>query len=230
MRLSHPLLEEPLHWKEERVPVLVLEHPRIFRRMVWELSTQAAGETGEFVLSYDYEPLDCGDHLHVLRDYVALALDDRKLQNRFQTLLQSLLREELSFETDEFQQGAVRFLETVARHVEYPVSFSGGEYAVSLLKALKFQPVLDGEGPLERVIQYLELYHGLMKRQCFVLVEAHSYFTADELRSLFCMAAYRKCPLLLLEHHRPASLEGEDIRLIDEQMCELHLDTEEDFE
>ena len=87
MRLAHPLLSSPLHWKEGRVPVWVIEAPETFRSMVFMLSEQAQGEEGDFVLSLDYETLDCAEHVHVLRDLMCLSLDDRKLQNRFQARL-----------------------------------------------------------------------------------------------------------------------------------------------
>lgn len=229
MRLSHPLLSAPLHWKEGRIPVLVVEHPKVFRRMVWELSAQADGEVGDFVLSVDYEPLDCGTHLHVLRDYLALTLDDRKIQNRFQSLLQSLLQEELSAEADRLQQEIARFLETVLYQVDYPISFSAGEYILPLLKAIKLQAALDSEDPLERVMQYLDVYHGLMKQQCFVLVDAHGYFSEEELAGLFHFAADHKCAVMLLEHHCPHLLKEEDACLLDAQLCEMRLDTGEEF-
>ena len=163
MRLSHPLLSSPLHWQEGRVPVLVAEKPEIFRQLVFSLSAQAQGEEGDFVLSLDYETLDCADHLHVMRDYVYMVLDDRKLQNRFQSRLQWTVREELASPTDALQQQIGQYLQLVVGAMEYPVSFSEGEYVLPLLKALKCQPVLDGVHPLERLMQYIELYSGLMK-------------------------------------------------------------------
>ena len=226
MRLSHPLLSSPLHWQEGRVPVLVAEKPEIFRQLVFSLSAQAQGEEGDFVLSLDYETLDCADHLHVVRDYVCLVLDDRKLQNRFQSRLQWTVREELASPTDALQQQIGQYLQLVAGAMEYPVSFSEGEYVLPLLKALKCQPVLDGVHPLERLMQYIELYSSLMKEQCFVLVDAHAYFSDEELQQLYRMAGYQKWRLLLLEQRLAAPLPAEDICLLDASLCELRLDSD----
>ena len=225
MRLSHPLLSSPIHWRENEIPVLVIEHPKLFRRMVFSLSAQAEGEEGEFFLSLDYEPLDCGEHLRVLRDYVSLPLEDRKLQNRFQSLLQATVREELAEETDALQREIAGYLERLVSASDYPISLSGGEYVLPLLKALKCQPVLDGEEPLERLVQYLALYNGLMKDQCFALVEAHAYFSREELRELYRMAAYEKWRILLLEQRMSEPLPGEAFCLLDESLCELRLDS-----
>lgn len=225
MRLTHPVLSAPIHWRENKIPVLVIEHPKLFRQMVFSLSAQAEGEEGEFCLSLDYEPLDCGEHLHVLRDYFSLSLDDRKLQNRFQSLLQTVVREELTEESDALQQEIFHYLEHMALAVDYPFSFSGGEYILPLLKTLKCQPVLDGREPLERLMQYLTIYNGLMKDQCFVLAEAHTYFSREELLEFYHMANYKKWRVLLVEQRMSNPLPKETFCLLDEELCELRLDS-----
>ena len=225
MRLAHPMLSSPLHWKEGCVPVLVVEVPEIFRSMVFMLSEQAQGEEGDFVLSLDYETLDCAEHMHVLRDLMCLSLDDRKLQNRFQACLQWTVQEELAVSTHALQQHIAEYLQMVAGAVEYPVCFSEGEYVLPLLKALRCQPVLDGTHPLERLMQYIELYQGLLKNQCFVLVEAHAFFSEKELCELYRMAAYQKWKLLLMEQRLTTPLPQEEICLLDAGLCELRLDS-----
>lgn len=225
MRLTHPMLSAPIHIRENVIPVLVAEHPVLFRRFVLSLGRQAEGENGEFILSLDYEPLDCGEHLQVIRDYTALSVDNRKLQNRFQALLQSVVRDELQEQTDHLQQMIVDYLQTVITAIEYPISFSGGEYVSPLLKALKCQPVLEGEEPLEQLFHYLTLYHGLLKNQCFVLVGAHCYFSREELEELYRMAGYQKWRLLLLEPCAVVPLPNEEICLLDRDLCELRLES-----
>lgn len=64
-----------------------------------------------------------------------------------------------------------------------------------------------------------------MENQCFVLVGAHSYFSSSELKELYRMAFYQKWKLLLLEPGVGQILPGEDVVLVDEDFCELHLDS-----
>lgn len=224
MRLSHPLLSEPIHWKEGQIPVLIVEAQQTFRQFVFMLSGQAQGEEGDFVLSLNYETLDCAEHLHVIRDYAYLSPDDRRLQNRFQAHLQWSVREELAESTQQLQQHIGEYLQQVDETLIYPVSFTEGEYVIPLLKALKCQPMLDGSNELEKLIQYIELYSGLMKEQCFVLVNAHIYFSDAELSELYKMTAYEKWNLLLLEQQVNSPLPTEDICILDESLCELRLD------
>lgn len=229
MRLSHPMLSAPIRWREGRIPALVLEHPKIFRRAVFELSAQADGDEGEFVLSLDFGPLECAGRLHVLRDYVSLPLSDRNLQNKFQSLLQSVVREELQEKTEALQSDIASYLEAVTASVGCAASFSCGEYAVALLKALKYQPAIDEDGPLERLMQYIGLYCRLLKDQCFVLVGAHTYFSREELGGLFLAALNKRWNLLILERDIDAALPQEDVILLDGSLCELRLDLEDEM-
>lgn len=220
------MLSAPIHWREGMVPVLVAEHPEMFRNMVFELSNQASGEEGSFVLSFNYEPIDCAEHLHVIRDYVALPLDDRKLQNRFQKVLQTVVQEQLAAETDKLQQEIANYLSCVILQIDYPISFSAGTYVMPLLKALKCQPFLDGDSPLERLMQYIDLYNRLMPSQCFTLINGHSFFSSRELEELYKAALHQKWRLLLLDQTFSAPLQVEDVCLIDRSLCELRLDSE----
>ena len=224
MRLVHPLLSAPIHWAENQIPVLIMEDPRIFREMVFDLSMQAVGEDGPFVLSLNYEPLECTEHLQVIRDYVSLPLDDRKLQSRFQAVLHETVRETLQQETDQLDRMIGDYLRSVAATMDYPVSFSGGEYALPLLKAVKCQPVLDGDSPLEQLMQYFELYAGLTKNPVFVLVSAKSYFDDEELGQIYRMANYQKWKMLLLENRSTERLPWETSYIIDWHLCEIRLD------
>lgn len=90
-----------------------------------------------------------------------------------------------------------------------------------LVKALKVQPVLDGVSSLERLTQYIELYHRLMPRPCVLLVGLHLYFTSQELEQFYQLALYEKWNILVLEPHSYTPLPQEQICVIDGDLCEL---------
>lgn len=224
MRLYHPQMSDSIAWHENKVPVLVAENSRLFMLFVNQLSMQSEGEKGPFVLSYEYEPVDIAEHVIMIRDYLYLPVDDRKLQNRFQTLLQSVVMHELQDRTASLQREISEYLEQVCLHMDYPTAFSEGEYVLPLLKSLKLKPAIDGVTPLERLIQYMELYNGLIKDQIFVLVGAHAYFSDDEISQLYKMAAYERWRMMLIERYQPNHIDAEEIYLFDENLCELRVD------
>lgn len=224
MRLAHPQLSEPITFKENTIPVLILEDPKLFRNWVFALTEQACGEAGPFVLSINYEILDCADHLNVIRDFHDYPLDDRKLSNRFQSLLQAVMREELTQETDQLQNLIAEYLGRVRVEIGYPAEYNDGEYAVQLMKALKFRPSLDDDTDIGKLIGYLDLNAGLLKEQCFILVCAKSYFSSAELQELYKMVIYKKWNVLLVEPCAHEQLPNESTIILDSNLCELRLD------
>lgn len=225
MKLMHPLLTCPMELGQGRVPVLAVESPQLFRQWVFEWSAQSQGEAGTWVLSHQDEVLDCGQHLLVVNNYVHLSLEDRKLLNRFQALVQSVLWEELEEESVALQQQIQSYLSQLATQIPVPVGYGEGDAVWPLLKALKLQPVLDGVSPLERLTQYLELYHRLMPQPCVLLVGLHLYFSPQELERFYQMALYEQWNLLVVEPSQRPPLPQEQWRVIDGDFCELRVDS-----
>lgn len=225
MKLMHPLLSRPLELGRNRVPVLAVEAPQLFRQWALDLSGQSQGEEGSWVLSCQDEVLDCGQHLLVVSDLLHLSLEDRKLHHRFQTLVQSLMWEELEVESTHLQQSIQGYLARLASQIPVPVEYGEGDAVWPLLKGLKFQPVLDGVSPLERLTQYLELYHQLIPRPCVLLVGMHLYFSRQELEQFYQMALYEKWNVLVLEPHQCPPQPQEQWCIIDHDGCELRVDS-----
>ena len=94
-----------------------------------------------------------------------------------------------------------------------------------MLKAMAFWVDFDDLDLPEAIYEHIALYHRLLKDQCFVLVHAKAYLTAEELDRLYSMAQYQKWELLLLEaHFNENVLEPEQHTLFDADLCELRLD------
>ena len=225
MKLMHPLLTCPIELGQGWVPVLAVESPQLFRQWVFEGSGQSQGEAGTWVLSHQDEVLDCGQHLLMIDQYVHLSLEDRKLLNRFQALVQSVLWEELEEESMALQQHIQSYLSRLTTQIPVPVGYGEGDAVWPLLKTMKFQPVLDGVSPLERLTQYLELYHRLMPQPCVLLVGLHLYFSPQELEQFYQMALYEQWNLLVVEPYQSPPLSQERWHVIDGDFCELRVDS-----
>lgn len=225
MKLMHPLLTCPIELGQGWVPVLAVESPQLFRQWVFEWSGQSQGEAGMWVLSHQDEVLDCGQHLLMIDQYVHLSLEDRKLLNRFQALVQSVLWEELEEESMALQQHIQSYLSRLTTQIPVPVGYGEGDAVWPLLKTMKFQPVLDGVSPLERLTQYLELYHRLMPQPCVLLVGLHLYFSPQELEQFYQMALYEQWNLLVVEPYQSPPLSQERWHVIDGDFCELRVDS-----
>lgn len=230
MKLAHPLLSRPIKFQENRIPVLVLENPVAFRQFATELVHQSEGADGNFILSHQDTPLDCATHLHVMQDFIHTGEVEKRLQTRALSALLRRAQETLAQESHQLSQAVQEFLGKVALLAEYPVDYDQSENLSALLKAMDFHIDLDGLSPCEALHEQLSLMHRLAQNQCFVLINARTYFSPQELTQLYQMASYQKMHLLLLESHAPTPiLPWEETTLFDADLCELHLDFPEDL-
>lgn len=149
-----------------------------------------------------------------------------KQRNPFAEVLPTLLlrhaQEVMAEETFRLSVQLQEYLGKLAALADYPVAYEQSENLLPLLKAMEFRVDLEDLPPHETLYEYLSLLERLLKDQCFVLVQAKTYFSEQELLQLYSMAQYRKWNLLLLEAHAaPRRLEGEVHRLYDADLCEL---------
>lgn len=224
MKLMHPLFSEPILFPENKIQVLVLENPLMFRRLTTEIVQQSEGYSGEFVLSQNDTCLDCADHINVFFDFLHHQEMEKRLQTKLIAALLKNTQEMLAKENFDLAQSIQAYLGKLATIADFPVSYEQTENLSALLKAMDFRVDFNGLSACEAMYEHIAVLNGLLKAQCFVLIHAHDYFSSEELISLYNMAHYRKIPLLLLESHLHEALEMEEIRLFDKDMCELILE------
>lgn len=227
MKLTHPLFSEPICFRENRVPVLVVENPAAFRRLAAELMQQSEGENGAFVLSQDDNCLDCAAHLNAVLDFLHVPELEKRLQTKLMSLLLKNTQEALAQESFQLSQLLQSYLGKLAALAEYPVHYEQADNLPALLKAMDFRVDFEGISACEALYEYMGVLHGMARHQCFVLIHAHDYFSRAEIQDLYKMAQYRKMALLMLESQLREPLDCEEIRLYDGDLCELRLESGE---
>lgn len=230
MKLTHPLFSRPIVFRENRVPVLVVEEPCTFRRLALDLIGQSEGLDGEFVLSRNDCCLDCGDSLRVFQDYAHLENVDRRVQTKALSALLRAAQEALPEEALHLTRELQEYLSKLALLSDAPVAYEQSENLAALLKAMDFRVELSGLSPCEALLEQLLLAQRFLKEPCLALIHARTYFSAEEMRQLYAMAQYHKLHLLLLETRAPEPpLPDEELRLFDRDLCELTLDSPDEI-
>jgi len=226
MKLVHPLFSNPIRFRENRIPVLVLENPAAFRSLYSQLMAQSEGGEGSFVLSVNDVCLNANEHLNMVFDYFHLHTLEKRVQTKAIAALLHTAGEELAHETMQLSHAMQQYLGKLATLAEFPIAYENSENLSNILKAMDVRVALEDMPPPEALYERLCLLHSLAKNQCFVLVQAHAFFSTEELAQLFKMTAYKKIYLMLLESRAPEEpLPQEDILLFDSDLCELSLDS-----
>lgn len=229
MKLTHPMFSSPIVFNENRIPVLIIENPVIFRKMATQLIGQSESQEGPFVLSEDDCVLDCASHLNVFMDYIHLGDLAKRIQTKAIAALLKCTQEAMAKDTFNLSQTIQSYLGKLATLAEFPIAYEESENLTAILKAMDLHVDLSDLSAPEALYENMALIQSLSKNQCFVLLNAKAYFSSDELQKLYQMAHYRKINLLLMDSCAHIPLPSEEIRLFDADLCELHLDKSDEL-
>lgn len=225
MKLMHALFSQPIVFRENCIPVLVLENPILLRGLTDELVRQSEGAEGRFVLSEEDVPLECASHLNVILDFVHIEKVEKHIQTKAINALIRDVQAHLTQETGKLSRIVQEYMGEVAALSEYPVDYDRSENLSALFKVMDLRIDLENLNACEALYERMNLIHSLSKDQCFVLVNAKLFFSTAELAQLYRMTQYRKLRLLLLEGCAPEKVAPyENVILYDADLCELRRD------
>lgn len=223
MKLMHPWFQRPISFTENRIQVLVLENRGLFSHLTEEFCIQSEGEKGGFILSEE-DLLDCAVCLDVVMDYFHLSPDRKRLQAKFLAKMKTAAQQELQLETMAIQEQLHHYLQAVMDLFDYPLQMEQEDNIGALLKACGPKLSFAGESLAENLLNYMMVYRDLAGIKCFVLVNLKAYLSGEELKQFYRDILTQKISVLLLESdQRELIPEHEDVRLLDEDFCELYL-------
>ena len=138
MMLAHPLLRSPIEFKENRVPVLIVENGQLFRRLIGDLLAQENGEPGEFALSENAGLTEIGKNVQMTLNPLFPELDGRRILTKIQQMAVTAAEDQPA-KTAECLAALNDYGAALTAAVPFNVTFSEMESADDVVKALAFR-------------------------------------------------------------------------------------------
>lgn len=228
MRLAHTSLGFVMPCREDKVSMLVVEEPRLFRCLIQDLSLQIQGNKGGFTLSEEWVPMPIEKYVWTVRDVFSLDLNERKaLTGLYKEASLLAYTQNMCEATFSMKASVSEWLSRLEMDIAYPVGYDTDIEISSLLKAanFRFDP---GEGEIPELLdKLLCIYTTFLKIKVFVFVNLYGLMTQDEMDQLYRAALYRKAHVLLIESRMPDTMHPLESRyLVDKDLCELYSDQE----
>lgn len=222
MKLVHPDYEFVFDFKEGVHHHLIIEQPEIFRNYITELLLQEEGEDGAFVLSEGNEELEISKNLDIMTDVLRFDPIDKKVTTKITSMLKSFMTGETMFERTSMLATEI---ESYAIHLteEFPYSITYDNFDVAnLVKLINFRPAVSFDSLAEKAAERMKLLHEICNISVFVLVNAFSYFTNDEIYNLIEEANLEKHNLLFIDSTDRQGTELSLVKvIIDKDGCEI---------
>lgn len=226
MHLAHPEMQMVLPLRENRVSLLAVEQPALFRRFVETLRLQAQGQPGDFVLSKNWTPLPLDKHLVLVTDPFSFTANERRqLTALHKQTAQLAFSERLYLKTSQLQAEVAEWLTLLEVESPYAVVYDAQLQPEALLKQADFRFLEEGDLPL-RLERYLKTQATFTSTRVFAFVNLRSLLSPEELTLFYQAARYLDVSVLLLETTKPENLlDCEAWYLIDKDLCELYDDS-----
>lgn len=220
MKLVHMEHTFQLEFEECKVQRLIIEEASLFSSVVFELKQQIDGTAGKWVLSERGELLKFPENAELIINPFDLDINQKKLLLRlYGSLEQEINDSELLLEWRSASAKIEQILEIAIENIGFDVTQEEIELK-SLFKTANVRFRERGENHMEALIEYMELVAQVRQINLFILVNATTFFTEEELKFIYEQSFYKKYYLLMIDaNDREIQDEVEKKTIIDKDYC-----------
>lgn len=222
MKLVHPEITGQIFTGAKEHCELIIESPELFMRYVNELNNQVLGGEGGFVLSDNDKELSISKYADIIINPVEVNINDRKILSKLYIELEEVSQSEKHYmKTQRVLQVLRSYFADLEQSSSHILSITDDIDIVSIFKLLGIRFEEDTEDIVARIIQYIKIAAGLLKKKVIVFVNIRSYINDKQLGHLIEIACYEEIKILFIENVQRKSNEQTDTFIIDCDGCEI---------
>lgn len=220
MKLIHKDWTFEIIFEENTAQRMVLEEPGMFTSFVEEMNRWIEGQETGWLLSEQGKLLKASACCEMIIDYLRLDLNQRKLLSYLHSRLESEINDtELYISWQEMKSSLMELAERAIGGTGFDIMYEEPELK-SVLKMLGVSFQKRSTTLLEALLEYQTLVSEVLGVRLFILVNAATYFTAEEIAYIYEQARYKKYYLLLIDTtSKMVDEDRENILIIDKDAC-----------
>lgn len=225
MKLIYPELSSAIieEGRQSICTEFIIESPELFSKYLSELLLQINGEEGNYVLVEEDKELDISKYVEVVVDPFSVDFNNRKILTRLYSELSKIAYEDDNYLcTQEIMADIQKYLIKLEQTSNFMLNINDEIDVSGLFKTfnIKFEDYSDNY--CDKLIQYIKILSELLNTKIFVLVNAHSFFTNEQIQEIILSASYNDVFILLIENQQKYC-SGRDIHtiIIDIDGCEV---------
>lgn len=220
MMVNFDFLSGPIILVEDRIQVLCIENKKLFRK-IYTAIISGEPEENNIVFSNGYIPFKAKGNICAICDYFSLSYSSSIIKKLYEQIENHCNSEQLK-ETLELKTHMVNYMESIVKAFDYDFDFNYEINLVDVFKIMNLAPVLDKIEALNCLLDYMLIINKYLAPKCFVLMNLHLYFTADEIELFYRDVVDRHIYLLVIENiSRFEKNNYENILIYDEDFCEI---------
>ncbi len=219
--LRHFNWEHEINFNDGSIVHLIIENPVTLRNYVIELSGQINGEEGNFILSENNQEIPLQKKIAFVPNPIVLDFDEKKINASINKDLLSLVTKNPEIQKSTFPLLSMleKYAESIVEEYGYNISYTDVDEA-SVIKLLNFHINKEYVSPADKLLEWINITHDIMRIENFVILNLSLFFTKEEEELLCNECSSSKHNLLLID--RSSVNEWGNSIIIDNDNCEIY--------
>lgn len=223
MKLMYPDYSISFELCENEVPVIVIENPQIFSKLVKEFLLQSNGQEGGFILSEADKIRNISKETQIILNPFSLDCNEKRIIQKLYQEIEIIASEKYVEDSGRLHGEIVEYLDTLLNNIPYATTYCLNENVPALLKAYGVQIDTQADSFLESVINYLRVLNSLCHIEVVICVNLKTFLSDEQILQLYEFVFYQKMYLVLFENNQRKILKGEKTCILDKDQCIIHV-------
>ncbi len=225
--LRYKNIQREIIFDRKTIYYLDIENIRFYREFILGIRNQIENED-EYATLYDDEgQLPFGKHVFFVNDPLLMELDEKKLNASIQKDLTTHLCHQSKEEYEILLSQISEYLDKISYDYAVPLTFDDELPISSFLKAFSLRYDKEKGDVLENLLNQTRTISSVFGFSVFIFMNLCDYLTRKELEAFDAEMRSLELDYLILSNHLPYyRLEHEFIIRVDDDLCELHIDSE----
>ena len=206
--------------EEGYVQELIIENQSVFQQIISDIYAQLNGNSGEFVLSDDYKPMNLKTNAELITQIIPFEINKKELINKLYAKLKIDSVNEYNYQkTQELLSYISSYLYEITDDNENELIYDPPDDVSGILKSFNVRINDENMDLTEKILEYMTAVQNLKGEKVFIFVNLRSYLTDKQTELLFKSIVLKKITVICIENCEHTRISTARVMIIDKDMC-----------
>lgn len=222
MNIISEYLETSFELKNDVVNTLVIENRELFISFIKQLYIEMSTEEGKIILQDELKELSFNKYAELIIDPFAIDPNNAKnLKKLYERIIKNSSNEEIYEKRLVFENILKDYVEEIVFLSDYELIYDNLDYQ-NIFKAVNLHIDTETKNLASMIIDYMRISSDLSGTKLFIFVNLDNFLTDEDLIELQNFISYNNIIVFCLQNQLNRKLiENENLRIIDEDLCEI---------
>lgn len=222
MNIISEYFDNSFELKSEVINTLLIENRELFISFIKQLYIEMSTEEGKIILQDELKELSFKKYAELIIDPFALDPNNAKnLKKLYEKIIENSTNEEIYEKRLVFENALKDYVEEIVFLSDYELIYDNLDYQ-NVFKAVNLHIDTETKNLASMIIDYMRISSDLSGVKLFIFVNLDNFLTDADLIELQNFICYNNIIVFCLQNQLKRKLiENENLRIIDEDLCEI---------